>query len=280
VGRISKDEFFLAIPRLGLRGKRRDGRRRALLADEAELSSSGDRDDAAAKRAAAAAALGEVEPGMKLGLGTGSTAAAFVDLLGPRVRAGLDVVGVPTSLATAAQASGHGIRLAALDDIAPLDLTIDGADEIGPGLALIKGGGGALLREKIVARASRRMIVIADRSKQAELFGAFPLPVEIVRFAPATTMGWIAEALEGVGITASLRLRADASGRHFTTDEGNLIVDCACGRIDRPAATAAALSAVIGVVEHGLFVGMATEAIIGDGDGSVRRLGRGPASSE
>ena len=209
---------------------------------------------------------------MKLGLGTGSTAAEFVDLLGAQVRDGLQTVAVPTSEATAAQARALGIPLTTLDAAAPLDLTIDGADEVGPGLALVKGGGGALLREKIVARASDRMIVIADASKEVETLGAFPLPVEIVRFAPTTTMRWIAGALADCGIEAALTLRQDAHGQTFCTDEGNLIVDCACGCIADPARAAAALSTVTGVVEHGLFVEIASSAIIASAQG-VRILG-------
>ncbi len=227
---------------------------------------------AAAKLAVAKAAVELVEPGMKLGLGTGSTAAEFVSLLGERRRDGFEMVGVPTSEATAVQAHSLGIELGDLDQLSPLDLTIDGADEIGPGLVLAKGGGGALLREKIVARASRRMVVIADQTKCVDVLGAFPLPVEIVSFAPETTMRAVSEALNSVGISARLQLRKDAAGTIFLTDEGNLIVDCHCGRVDDPAATANALSTVTGVVEHGLFVGIASQAIIGMTDGSARTI--------
>ena len=228
---------------------------------------------AAAKLAVAKAAVELVEPGMKLGLGTGSTAAEFC-LRAGRAPAGTDLkmVGVPTSEATAVQARSLGIELGDLDQLSPLDLTIDGADEIGPGLVLAKGGGGALLREKIVARASRRMVVIADQTKCVDVLGTFPLPVEIVSFAPETTMRAVSEALNSVGISARLQLRKDAAGTIFLTDEGNLIVDCHCGRVDDPAATANALSTVTGVVEHGLFVGIASQAIIGMTDGSARTI--------
>jgi len=232
-------------------------------------------DAAAEKRAAAGAALELVQRGMKLGLGTGSTAAEFVRLLAGRVRDGLDVIAVATSEATAGLARSSGIALGDLDDLAPLDLTVDGADEIGPGLALIKGGGGALLREKIVACASERMVVIADGSKLVGRLGAFALPVEIVRFAPATTMKAIDNALSGAGIGAGLRLRETEAGAIFVSDGNNLIVECACGAIDDPARAAAALSAVTGVVEHGLFVGVAARAAVGLADGGVRWIERG-----
>ena len=229
-------------------------------------------DAAVEKLAAARAAVELVKPGMKLGLGTGSTAAEFVNLLGEKRAAGVEVTGVPTSEATAAQARAAGIELGDLDDLAPLDLTIDGADEIGPGLALIKGGGGALLREKIVARASRMMVVIADQSKCVKTLGAFPLPVEIVRFAPQTTMRALSQALNKVGVSANLRIRTDGSGAIFVTDEENFIVDCTCGHIEDPAAVARAISTVTGVVEHGLFVGVASQAIIGAADGTARTI--------
>jgi ribose 5-phosphate isomerase A len=221
----------------------------------------------AMKRQAAARALEWVRPGMRLGLGTGSTARHFVELLGERVRAGLDVVGVPTSEATAADATQAGIPLTTLDDTPRLDLTVDGADEIGPGLALIKGGGGALLREKIVAAASAHMIVIADESKLVPALGAFPLPIEIVPFGMAATELAIGHALEWLSLPARLRLRMRADGHAFVTDGGHRIIDAALGRIADSQALAAALTAIPGVVEHGLFLGLAGTAIIAGASG-------------
>ncbi|VAW10035.1 Ribose 5-phosphate isomerase A [hydrothermal vent metagenome] len=226
------------------------------------------------KCAAAARAVEIVTPGMRLGLGTGSTAAHFVRLLGSCVRAGLNVTGVPTSEATAELARDNGIALGSLDASFPLDLTVDGADEFDKGLTLIKGGGGALLREKIVAQASRRMIVIADADKQVETLGAFPLAVEIVRFSAGTTTARISTALAGLGLAIAPVLRTGADGAPFITDEGHYIVDCACGAIAEPPALAGALEAIAGVVDHGLFIGIATGVIVGHGDGSVTELGR------
>jgi ribose 5-phosphate isomerase A len=221
----------------------------------------------ALKRQAAARALEWVRPGMRLGLGTGSTARHFVELLGDRVRAGLDVVGVPTSEATAADAKRAGIPLTTLEETPRLDLTVDGADEIGPGLALIKGGGGALLREKIVAAASAHMIVIADESKLVPALGAFPLPIEIVPFGMAATEIAIGHALEWLSLPARLRLRMGADGHAFVTDSGHRIIDAALGRIAAPDALAAALTAIPGVVEHGLFLGLAGTAIVAAASG-------------
>ena len=211
----------------------------------------------AQKRAAAEAALRHVEPGMRLGLGTGSTAAAFVSALGAARR---DVICVPTSEATARQAESLGIRLTTLDDTPDLDLTVDGADELDSRLRLIKGGGGALLREKIVAAASRRMIVIADSSKLVERLGAYPLPVEIVPFGARSTLRRVEQAC---GASVTLRKRGSDL---YTTDQGNYIADCAMGVIAAPETLAAALSAIPGVVEHGLFIGLATLALLGGTD--------------
>lgn len=219
------------------------------------------------KRAAAARALDFVEPGMRLGLGTGSTAAHFVDLLAARVRAGLDVVGVPTSEATRVHAEQAGIALATLDEMPELDLTVDGADEIGPGLALIKGGGGALLREKIVAAASARMVVIADASKVVAALGAYPLPVEVVPFGARASVRAIEARAAGLGLAGMIRQRIGRDGLAFVTDNGNFVFDCAFGRIDDPAALACALAAIPGVVEHGLFVGLAGTAVVAGPDG-------------
>jgi ribose 5-phosphate isomerase A len=215
---------------------------------------------------AAAAALDEVRPGMKLGLGTGRTAEAFVRALGDRVRSGLDIVGVPTSERTARLAEAEKIPLTTLDLEPVLDLTIDGADEIGPGLALVKGGGGALLREKIVAAASRRMLVAADESKLVDVIGAFPLPIEVVPFGLAATKGAIEEAAGRLGLSGLVSLRLDG-GSAFVTDGGHHILDASFGGIPDPAALSAALSGIPGVVEHGLFLGLASAAVIGRGDG-------------
>jgi len=219
------------------------------------------------KRAAAARAMDFVRPGMRLGLGTGSTAKHFVDLLGEQVRAGLDVIAVPTSEATREQAERCGIRLTTLDETPELDLTVDGADEIGPHLALIKGGGGALLREKIVASASTRMIVIADESKYVAQLGEFPLPVEIAPFGAGATRNAVQKAIAACGLSGGLTLRRSKDGHAFVTDGGHWIVDAALGRIDRPGELADALVAVPGVMEHGLFINLAQLAIIGGPDG-------------
>ncbi|HXK53056.1 MAG TPA: ribose-5-phosphate isomerase RpiA [Hyphomicrobiales bacterium] len=219
------------------------------------------------KRAAALRALDFVEDGQRLGLGTGSTAAHFVDLLGGRVAEGLSVRCVPTSEATRVQAERLSIPLATLDEMPELDLTVDGADEIGPGLALIKGGGGALLREKIVASASARMLVIADASKHVETLGAFPLPVEVVKFGMAASERAMSRAFAGLGLGGEIVARKTGSGALFETDNGNHIFDCHLRRIEDPAALAAALAAIAGVVEHGLFIGLAGSAIVAGPDG-------------
>jgi ribose 5-phosphate isomerase A len=221
----------------------------------------------AQKRAAAARAVEFVRPGMRLGLGTGSTAKHFVELVGERVRAGLDVIAVPTSQATRADAERCGIKLTTLDETPELDLTVDGADEIAPDLSLIKGGGGALLREKIVAAASARMIVIADRSKWVPALGRFPLPIEVVPFGLGATLRAIEKAIAAVHLAGPLTLRKGKDGHSFVTDGGHWIVDAALGRIDDPAALAHALSGIPGVMEHGLFIGLAQTAILAGPDG-------------
>ena len=222
------------------------------------------------RRAAAARALDLVRPGMRLGLGTGSTAAAFVALLGERVRDGLDVVGVPTSEATRRQAEGLGIRLATLDELPELDLTIDGADEVDDSLRLIKGGGAALLREKIVACASRHMVVIADAAKHVPTLGAFPLPVEVNLFGLAATQRAVEAAVARTGCSGPVILRQGADGNPVMTDGGHVILDAKLGSIPDPEALGAALWGVPGVVEHGLFLGIATAAILAaDVGGSV-----------
>jgi ribose 5-phosphate isomerase A len=219
------------------------------------------------KRDAAAAALEYVRPGMRLGLGTGSTARPFVDLLGERVRAGLAVIAVPTSEATRAQAEACGIKLTTLDETPELDLTVDGADEIGPDLTLIKGGGGALLREKIVAAASTRMVVIADASKWVAVLGKFPLPIEVVPFGLGATERAVRAAIAATGNAGALTLRKTEAGLAFVTDGGHFILDAALGRIADARSLSLALAAIPGVVEHGLFIGLAQTAIIAGPDG-------------
>jgi ribose 5-phosphate isomerase A len=219
------------------------------------------------KRDAAAAALDYVRPGMRLGLGTGSTARPFVELLGERVRGGLDVVAVPTSEATRQQAEQCGIRLTTLDETPELDLTVDGADEIAPDLTLVKGGGGALLREKIVASASARMVVIADASKWVATLGRFALPIEVVPFGLGATERAIAAALATTGNAGTLTLRRDKAGHAFVTDGGHFILDAALGTIADPRSLAARLVAIPGVVEHGLFIGLASLAVIAGPEG-------------
>src|SRR6195952_4877877 len=219
------------------------------------------------KRQAAARALEHVRDGMKLGLGTGSTAKHFVELLGERVRGGLNVIGVPTSEATRADAERCGIALTTLDDIDRLDLTVDGADEIDPSLNLIKGGGGALLREKIVAAASDRMIVIADESKWVEVLGRFPLPVEVVPFGLAATQRAMAGAFAHSGVSGQMVIRQGRDGHVFVTDGGHWIVDAHLGRIIDAPRLAALLTAIPGVVEHGMFIGLADTAVLAGSEG-------------
>ncbi len=219
------------------------------------------------KRKAAARALDFVTAGMRLGLGTGSTAAHFVDLLGERVRAGLDVVGVPTSQVTRAQAERVGIPLTTLDDIPELDLAVDGADEIAPDLSLIKGAGGALLFEKIVAAASARMVVIADHTKWVALLGHCALPIEVVPFGLAATRQAVEAAAAAADAPGPAQVRRGKDGHPFVTDGGHFILDAALQRIPRPDDLAARLSAIPGVVEHGLFIGLAQAAVIAGPEG-------------
>lgn len=221
------------------------------------------------KRAVAAKAVEYVRDGMKLGLGTGSTAEAFLDVLAPRVRGGMTVTGVPTSERTATKARALGIPLAELDQLASLDLTIDGADEADADLTLIKGGGGALLREKIVAAASKQMLVIADSSKLVKKLGRFPLPIEVVEYGHATTMRKIADVIRALGYPAVPITQRSEDGAVFKTDGGNVIYDCSFGEIVDAPALAAALGEIVGVVETGLFVGLATTLLISRADGTV-----------
>jgi ribose 5-phosphate isomerase A len=217
------------------------------------------------KRAAGEAAADLVTAGMAVGLGTGSTAAWFVKSLAARK---LDIRGVPTSQGTADLAASLGIRLVELGEVGLLDLTVDGADEVGPALALIKGGGAALLREKLVWEASRRCVVIADAAKRVPMLGRFPLPIEVVAFGHQTTALRISDALAecDLGIAPRLRMKDGAPVR---TDGGNLIYDAACGRIEEPAALAAALKSVTGVVDHGLFLDLADQALVGTPQGVI-----------
>lgn len=217
------------------------------------------------KELAARRAIDLVRDGMTLGLGSGSTANIAIRLLGERVRqTGLHIRGVPTSIITAALAVEAGLELVELNDVTRVDLTIDGADEIGPGLALIKGGGGALLREKIVASASDRVVIIADSTKLVPQLGAFPLPVETIPFARTI----IERQLAALGLHPRLRT---TQGGIYLTDQGNEIFDCHAGLIREPAALARELSLIPGIMEHGLFIGLAHQALIGVG-GEVREL--------
>jgi len=220
------------------------------------------------KRAAAARALAFVEPGMRLGLGTGSTARHFVELLAERVRAGLAVVAVPTSEATRADAERLGVPLSTLEETPELDLTVDGADEIDPDLTLIKGGGGALLREKIVASASARMVVIADQSKWVAMLGRFALPIEVIPFGFTATRAAIEKAVAAAGCPGPVRLRHTKDGLSFVSDSGHWIVDAALMRIPDPPALADRLARIPGVVEHGLFIGLAQTAVLAGPDGA------------
>lgn len=214
------------------------------------------------KREAAREAAKLVRDGMKLGLGTGSTAKHFVDAVGELVKSGMSLVCVPTSEATRKQAEGLGITLSTLDETPRLDLTVDGADELTADLALIKGGGAAHLREKIVANASRRMIVVADSSKVVDRLGAFPLPLEVSSFGLGATKLALAAAIRQAGCAGELVLRHAADGSPTKTDGGNLILDARLGVIADPARLAASLDGVPGLVEHGLFLGLATAAVI------------------
>ena len=219
------------------------------------------------KRQAAARALEHVRDGMKLGLGTGSTAKHFVELLGERVSAGLSIVGVPTSETTRADAARCGIPLTTLDDIDRLDLTVDGADEIDAALNVIKGGGGALLREKIVAAASDRMIVIADESKWVEVLGRFPLPIEVIPFGLAATQRAMGRVFAESGVSGQMVVRKGKDGHVFVTDGGHWIVDVHLERISDAPCLARLLDAIPGVIAHGLFIGLGRTAMLAGAQG-------------
>jgi ribose 5-phosphate isomerase A len=212
------------------------------------------------KEEAARASLRFVKDGQVVGLGTGSTAAFFIKLLGEQVKNGMRVRGIPTSVRSRDLALSLGIPLVTFDDVQEISVTVDGADEFDPQLRLIKGGGGALLREKIVASASRELVIVTDASKQVKVLGKFPLPVEVIPFAQAL----IAKRIGALG--AEVRLRRDASGQPFVTDEKHLILDCAFGEIRDADGLARQLSDMPGVVEHGLFIGMATVVLMAKGN--------------
>jgi ribose 5-phosphate isomerase A len=225
------------------------------------------------KAAAARASLRFVHDGNIVGLGTGSTAAHAVRFLGERVRAGLKIRGIPTSVQTRDLAASVGISLTTLDEVQqlglqPIDVTIDGADEFDAQLRLIKGGGGALLREKVIASASRQVVILADSSKQVAVLGKFPLPVEVIAFAQSL----IAARITALG--ATVKLRKDAKGNPFVSDEGHHILDCSFGQIPDPPALARTLSDMPGIVEHGLFIDLATMVLVAKGE-SVAELRRG-----
>lgn len=228
-----------------------------------------------AKLAASRAAVALVQNGMKLGLGTGSTAVIMVQVLAERVKAeGLQLRCAATSKATADLAESLGLKIETLDEIGWLDLTIDGADEVDPDLHLIKGGGGAHLREKVVAMASDRMVVIADPGKVVDQLGAFPLPVEVLQFGFETTRKLIRRALDDLDLGGTDVLQRLKGSDPWVTDEGNLILDLHLGAIPDAYALARALGGIPGVVEHGLFLGICDLAIIGKPDGTVVELDR------
>ena len=212
------------------------------------------------KQAAARASLNFIQDGYVVGLGTGSTAAYFIQYLGERVKAGLKIRGVPTSIQSRKLAESCGIPIVTLDEVQQIDVDVDGADEFDPQLRLIKGGGGALLREKIVASASRKFVVVTDASKQVQTLGKFPLPVEVIPFAESILTRRI------VALGATVTLRKGKDGSPFRTDEGHHILDCHFGQIADPQALARILSDLPGVVEHGLFINMASVVLIGKGN--------------
>jgi ribose 5-phosphate isomerase A len=208
------------------------------------------------KEAAARAGLSYVRDGQIVGLGSGSTATIAIRLLAERVRAGLKIQGIPTSVASRDLAAELGIPLTTFEECQQIDVTIDGADEFDPRLNLIKGGGGAMLREKIVASASKQMVVVTDSSKQVSTLGKFPLPVEVIGFAEPL----VAKKLTDLG--ARVVRRQDASGKPYLTDEGHHILDCHFGQIPDPIALNTKLCDLPGIVEHGLFVGMASVVLM------------------
>jgi ribose 5-phosphate isomerase A len=211
------------------------------------------------KEAAARASLRFVKDGQVVGLGTGSTAAYFIQLLGEQVRNGLRIRGIPSSDRSREQAAGLGIPLTTLDECQEIDVTVDGADEVDPQLRLIKGGGGALLREKIVASATKQLVIVADATKRVPVLGRFPLPVEVIKFAQAV----VAKKIRALG--AEVELRRGTDGNPYLTDENNHILDCRFGKIPDADRLAWHLSDMPGVVEHGLFIGMASVVLVANG---------------
>jgi ribose 5-phosphate isomerase A len=221
------------------------------------------------KEAAARASLRFVEDGQIVGLGTGSTAAYFIQLLGEEVKNGLRIRGIPSSDRSREQAASLGIPLTTLDEFPQIDVTVDGADEVDPQLRMIKGGGGALLREKIVASATRQFVIITDASKRVPVLGRFPLPVEVIKFARAV----VVKKIEALG--AEVELRRGADGTPYLTDENNYILDCRFGQIADADGLARQLSDMPGIVEHGLFIGMANVVLVANGSEIVElRRGR------
>lgn len=220
---------------------------------------------------AARAAIAHVKPGMRLGIGSGSTADEFTRLLGEAVAAGLEITGVPTSENTAALCREVGVTIRTLDELPQLDLVVDGADEVDGQLNLIKGGGGALLREKIVASAAARMIVIADDSKLVETLGKYPLPIEVNPFGLAVTRATLEKAAASLGLSGEIALRGGET-EPFVTDGGHFILDASFGHIADAQALSAKLLEIPGVVEHGLFLGYANLVLLAGSDG-IRQLG-------
>lgn len=223
------------------------------------------------KKAAAAKAVEFVEDGMKLGIGTGSTANEFIRLLALRVKEGLKVTGVATSERSEQLCRELGIPVASLDEMPNLDLDIDGADEIGPKMALVKGGGGALLREKIVAFASARMLVIADQSKLVKTLGAFPLPIEVNPFGLQATKLAIVDVAKSLGLSGNISLRVK-NNKIFVTDGGHFILDASFSRISDPESLSNALFSIPGVVEHGLFLNLANKSVVAMANGEIKVL--------
>jgi ribose 5-phosphate isomerase A len=220
------------------------------------------------KEAAARASLRFVKDGQIVGLGTGSTAAYFIQLLGEQVKNGLRIRGIPSSERSRQQAASLGIPLTTLDECQQIDVTVDGADEVDPQLRMIKGGGGALLREKIVASATKQLVIVADATKSVPVLGRFPLPVEVIKFAQAVVM----KKIEALG--AEVGLRCGGDGKPYLTDENNHILDCRFGQIPDADRLARQLSDMPGVVEHGLFIDMASVVLVANGN-EIVELRRG-----